>query len=118
MKKLTKKKIAYLKQQLEDAQNVPLRTLTLSEFQQLLIKISLALFIIIEQSLSINHKIMNFQKFEKDKIDEITFADFKSYIMALFGINLSTLSANDIDSILRKVHKELVIHVGKEVAKS
>lgn len=117
MKKLTKKKIGYLKQQLEDAQNVPLRTLTLSEFQQLLIKISLALYIMIEQSLSINHKIMNFQKFEKDKIDEITFADSKPYMVALFGINLLTLSADDIDSILRKVHKELVTHEAKEVTK-
>ena len=57
---------------------------------------------------------MDFEKYEKDKIDEITFADFKPYIVALFGVNLLTLSAADIDSILRKVHKELVITQAQE----
>ena len=57
---------------------------------------------------------MDFEKYEKAKSDEITFADFKPYIVALFGVNLLTLSAADIDSILRKVHKELVINKVKD----
>ena len=36
--------------------------------------------------------------------------------MSLFGSNLFTLSCVDIDSILRKVHRELIVMVGTTAA--
>jgi len=59
--------------------------LTIPEFQILLSKITLALYIILESSLNVNQRIINFEKYEKKSIDEISFADFKLYIIALFG---------------------------------
>ena len=53
----------------------------------------------------------------RDK-DQIEYKHFKPMIMSLFGQNLFTLSQVDIDSILRKVHRELVVVIGEEVKPS
>ena len=45
--------------------------------------------------------------------DQIEFMDFKPLVMSLFGENLFTLSCVDIDSILRKVHRELIVVIPK-----
>ena len=41
--------------------------------------------------------------------DEIEFKHFKLLVLGLFGINLLDLTQIDIDSILRKVYKELIL---------
>ena len=51
----------------------------------MLSKITLALYIILESSLNVNQRIINFEKYEKKSIDEISFADFKLNVIALFG---------------------------------
>ena len=96
---------------LETAENVPLRVLTISEIQNLLAKIALAIYIVIESSLSINAQILNLEKLNKISLDkdEIEYKHFKPLVLSLFGVNLFTLSSIDIDSILRKVHRELIV---------
>ena len=96
---------------MDTVENIPLRVLTIPECQSLLCKILLAAYIVIESALSVNKKIFNFTKLSKriqDK-NEIEFKDFKPLVMGLFGNNLFSLSSVDIDSILRKVHRELIV---------
>ena len=70
----------------------------------------------IESALCINSKVVNFDKlyFQAEERDEIQFKNFKQIVLSLFGSNLFTLSCVDIDSILRKVHRELIVIVGEE----
>lgn len=94
---------------------MPLRVLTISECQTLLAKICLSIFIVIESALSINTKVVNFDRLylKANDRDQIEFMDFKPLVMSLFGENLFTLSCVDIDSILRKVHRELIVVIPK-----
>jgi hypothetical protein len=82
----------------------------------LLAKIALSTYIVIESALCIHPKIFNVEKLSRisrDK-DQIEYQHFKPMIMSLFGQNLFTLSLVDIDSILRKVHRELINVIGDE----
>ena len=101
----------YLINKVKNAENIPLRVLTESECHNLLGKIVMCLYIVYERSLCVIHKIFNMEKLSQitqDK-DEVEFKYFKIMVIALFGNNMFHLSLMDIDSILRKVHKELLI---------
>ena len=102
-------------QKFDHNENMPLRVLTISECQSLLAKICLSIFIVIESALCINLKVVNFDSLyvRTNEKDQILFTDFKPLVMSLFGQNLFTLSCVDIDSILRKVHRELVVVIQK-----
>lgn len=50
--------------------------------------------------------------------DEVEFKYFKIMVIALFGNNMFHLSLMDIDSILRNVHKELLISTLDEQAEA
>jgi hypothetical protein len=115
--KMNKQKVNYMVQKIETHENMPLRILSISECQNLLGKISLAIFIVIESALCINSKVVNFDKLymKAEERDEIEFKNFKPLVMSLFGANLFTLSCVDIDSILRKVHRELIVIIGATV---
>jgi len=106
-----------MKQNIDTKENIPLRVLTIPECQNLICKILLAVYIVIESALSINRKVFNFDKLlnhkTKDK-NEIEFSDFKPIVMSMFGNNLFSLSSVDIDSILRKVHRELIVMASSE----
>ena len=84
-----------------------MRVLKVSECQNLLAKITLAIYVVIESCLSINLKLIKFEKL--DMQEEIEFKDFKPMVLSLFGLHLYELSSIDIDSILRKVHRELIV---------
>lgn len=97
---------------LQQTQNIPLRVLTEQEFHNLLCKVTLCVFIVLEKVLCINYQLFNLQKLSnavKQSHSEIEFRHFKQLVLALFGNNLFTMSVLDIDSVLRKVHKELLI---------
>lgn len=109
--KVTQHKVDYLINKVKHAENIPLRVLTVSECQNLLGKIALCIYIVYERALCIIRKIFSMEKLchlagEKD---EVEFKYFKIMVIALFGNNLFHLSLMDIDSILRKVHKELLV---------
>jgi len=74
------------------------------------------MYIVYERALCIIHKVMDLEKLSlisKDK-NEVQFKHFKMLILSLFGNNIFYLSIMDIDSILRKVHKELLV-TGQDV---
>ena len=112
---MNSQKISYMVQKFDHNENMPLRVLTISECQSLLAKICLSIFIVIESALCINLKVVNFDNLyvRTNEKDQILFTDFKPLVMSLFGQNLFTLSCVDIDSILRKVHRELVVVIQK-----
>lgn len=94
--------------------------LTESECHNLLGKIAICLYIVYERALCIIHKLFNMEKLSQitqDK-DEVEFKYFKIMVIALFGNNMFHLSLMDIDSILRNVHKELLISTLDEQAEA
>lgn len=109
--KVTQHKVEYLVNKVKHAENIPLRVLTESECHNLLGKIALCLYIVYERALCIIHKIFSTEKLSQlaQEKDEVEFKYFKIMVIALFGNNLFHLSLMDIDSILRKVHKELLV---------
>ena len=77
----------------------------------------MAIYIVIESALSINAQTLNLEKLDKIALDkdEIEFKHFKPLLLSLFGVNVFSLSSIDIDSILRKVHRELIVTIGDKV---
>ena len=54
-KLMMRQKVSYMCQKLETVETVPLRVLSVSEIQNLLAKIALSIYIVIESALSINN---------------------------------------------------------------
>jgi len=114
--KVTQHKVEYLINKIKNSENIPLRVLTESECHNLLGKIAMCLYVVYERALCIIHKIFNMEKLGQiaQEKDEVEFKYFKIMVIALFGNNMFHLSLMDIDSILRKVHKELLISTLEE----
>lgn len=108
-------KIKFLGNRIDNIEYIPLRVLSLREVHLLLSKICLGLFLVHEQGLCLNKKVIELEKLEQntENRDEIDLRHFKISVMSLFGANLFHLSLIDLDTILRTIHQELLISEDK-----